>query len=122
MRVNPGQNTVNKVPVHNLTFKYRGGAKKRDGVLPTVCVGCFKVLECVCVCVSGVAESGCTRAHGFLTSLCVCLSQDLAAAYFLLGSTAKSTGSLSSLQRHFAQPQTLLAVFRGKGRVRQRER
>lgn len=77
-----------------------------------VCVWCFTVWECVRV--SGAAPSGCTRTHGFLTSLCVCLSEELAAAYFLLSSTVNSSGSLSSLQLHFTQSQTLLAVFRGK--------
>lgn len=36
------------------------------------------------------------------------------ADYFLLSSTVKSSGSLSSFQLHFAQYQTVLVVFRGK--------
>lgn len=66
---------------------------------------CVFVPVCgVCVCVDlrgGGVE--CTCRHGLPTSVCVCLSEDLAAAYFLLSSTVKSTGGafhLSSATLH----------------------
>lgn len=64
------------------------------------------------VCVCQGSGAWCVRMHGFLTSL-VCLCE-LTAAYFLLGSTMKSTRSLSSLHCSFTQPETPLAMFRSK--------